>query len=434
MVCGPRRSARRIVARRAFHHIVTPDVATRTEELARVAYGRLLSILAARDNDIEFAEDCLSDAFAAALRTWPSAGLPDNPEAWLLTVARNRQRDVQRSSAHQREERYRDALHGAAQVVEQEYSADAIPDHRLALLFVCAHPAIDPAVRTPLMLQTVLGLDAERIASAFAIPPATMAQRLVRAKRRIRDTRIPFVIPERHEMAGRLPPVLEAIYGAYAIDFAVVGGIEPRESLVAESLYLARTLAALLPAEPEVLGLAALLSLSIARSEARAREDTFVSLAAQDTACWNAELIADGERYLHHAHGIGRVGRFQLEAAIQSGHCARAVSGVTDWHALCALYVELVAIAPTLGALVAHAAAVGHVEGARTGLSLLDRITNEAVLRFQPAWATRAHLLVAAGDVEAAATAYARAISLTTDPRARRYLETQRVLCADQTH
>jgi RNA polymerase sigma-70 factor (ECF subfamily) len=405
---------------------MTDDAAARAEELARAAYGRLLAILAARDGDIESAEDCLADAFAQALRVWPETGIPGNPEAWLLTVARNRQHDIRRSAAHRLSERLDDVARGGAVSFIEEIDPDAIPDRRLALLFVCAHPAIDPAVRTPLMLQVVLGYDADQIARAFAIPPATMAQRLVRAKRRIRDARIPFVVPDRGQMPERLGPVLEAIYGAYAIDFPLVAGTEPRESLAAESHYLAVTLAELLPGEPEALGLAALISLSLARRPARGTADEFVPLDEQDPSLWNTELVAQGERYLHRASALGHVGRFQIEAAIQSVHTARATSGVTDWRALLTLHGALLSIAPTLGARVAYAAAVGRVEGARRGVEALDAIEDDSVQRFQPAWATRAHLLAEAGRAEEAARAYERAISLTTDGGARRYLERRR--------
>ncbi|MGH7626974.1 MAG: RNA polymerase sigma factor [Gemmatimonadaceae bacterium] len=400
-------------------------VTARAEELARAAYGRLLAILAARDGDIEAAEDALADAFAQALESWPGAGVPRNPEAWLLTVARNRLRDVRRSAAHRLSDPLDDS-HDSALSVMDTLDPDAIPDRRLALLFVCAHPAIDPVVRTPLMLQTVLGFDAEQIARAFAIPPATMAQRLVRAKRRIRDARIPFVVPERDSLQERIAPVLEAIYGAYAIDFPLVAGPELRDSLATESHVLAMTVAELLPDEPEALGLAALISLSLARRDARGTAHIFVPLDEQDPTLWDATLIGLGERYLRAARALGRTGRFQIEAAIQSAHCARATSGVTDWRALLTLHAALIAIAPTLGARVAHAAAVGRVHGAEAGLAALDAIADKATQRFQPAWAARAHLLAQAGRTKDARQAYERAISLTTDVGARRYLELRR--------
>jgi RNA polymerase sigma-70 factor (ECF subfamily) len=398
------------------------------ERVARASFGRLLALLAAPTGDIPLAEDALSDAFLRALTSWPASGVPDNPEAWLLTVARNRQRDVFASAAHRTSTPLVDPDHAGlagpdpAAFDPAAFDPAVIPDKRLELLFVCAHPAIDPAVRTPLMLQTVLGFDAARVAEAFAIPASTMAQRLVRAKRRIRDARIPFAVPTRQDMPARLPAVLEAIYGAYAIDWMLLSGETVLESLAAEALYLATTLASLLDDEPEACGLAALIALSLARADARVVGGQQVPLDEQDTARWNAGLIAEGEAWLRRAHAGNRIGRFQLEAAIQSVHCARAASGVTDWAALRRLYEALVSIAPSLGSRVSLAAVVGRLDGAEAGLAALDRITDAAAARFQPAWATRAHLLAVAGLAEEARRAYDRAIALTTDAAVRRRL------------
>jgi RNA polymerase sigma-70 factor (ECF subfamily) len=293
----------------------------------------------------------------------------------------------------------------------------AIPDRRLELMLVCAHPAIAPNIRTPLMLQSVLGVEAAAIATAFAVEPATMAQRLVRAKKRIRDAGIPFVLPEREDLAERLPAVFEAVYGAYSIDWQLTPQGAPIESLSAEALHLALVLAELLPDEPEVLGLAALVCLSEARRPARRSADgAFIPLDEQDTDLWDAALIACGEGLLRRAHDHHRPGRFQYEAAIQSAHCARAVHGTVDLNALKKLHRALLRVAPSLGAAVASAAVDGEVDGHDVGLRGLAAIDDPAATRFQPFWTTLAHLLAEAGRGAEAAEAYRRAIELTVDP------------------
>jgi predicted RNA polymerase sigma factor len=290
-------------------------------------------------------------------------------------------------------------------------------------MLVCAHPAIAPNIRTPLMLQSVLGVDAAAIATAFAVEPSTMAQRLVRAKKRIRDAGIPFVLPERHDLAGRLPAVLEAVYGAYAIDWQLAPRGAPIESLSAEALHLALLLAELLPDEPEVLGLAALVCLSEARRPARRTSDGgFIPLDEQDATLWDEVLMARGEALLRRAHGHRRPDRFQYEAAIQSVHCTRATQGKVDVAVLRKLHRALLRVAPSLGAAVASAAVDGEIDGPAAGLRALDAINDPAVERFQPVWTTRAHLLAEAGRAPEAADAYRRAIELTADPGVADYL------------
>src|SRR5829696_2842165 len=392
----------------------------RVAQVARDSYGRLLAVLAAPTRDIAAAEDALADALERALARWPDDGIPANPEGWLLTVARNRLRDLWKSSGYRLAEPL-DEIEYASTPLEDDMSA--IPDRRLELMLVCAHPAIAPNIRTPLMLQSVLGVEAAAIATAFAVEPATMAQRLVRAKKRIRDSGIPFVLPQRDDLAERLPAVLEAVYGAYAIDWQLMPQGAPFESLSAEALHLALVLAELLPAEPEVLGLAALVCLSEARRPARRTADgDFIPLDEQDTGLWEGALIARGEALLRRAHGYRRPGRFQYEAAIQSTHCARASQGKVDLHALRKLYRALLRVAPSLGAAVASAALDGEIDGPDAGLRALNAIDDPAVERFQPAWATRAHLLRQAGRAAEAADAYRRAIELTADPRVAEYL------------
>lgn len=398
---------------------------TRAAQVARVSYGRLLSIVASRTGDIELAEDALGDALLEALQRWPEEGIPRNPEGWILTVARNRGRDVLKSARYQRRAPLTAAEGIAGDDLLPEVDPDAIPDERLALLFACAHPAIDPPARTPLMLQVVLGLDAQRIARAFNLRHATMAQRLVRAKRRIRDAGVPLAIPCQQEMPSRMEAVLEAIYGAYAADHWLSSAPNIRETLATEALELAAILADLLPDEPEALGLAALIALSLARAGERSRAEDFLPLSDQDPTEWDLGLIARGEAYLRRASTRQRFGRFQLEAAIQSAHCARRFSGSTDWASIARLYAALVQIAPTIGAQVGYAAALAHHEGPITGLTALDALPPERTKLFQPAWATRAHLLMLLGRLPEASAAYDRAIALSTEPPIRRYLQAQ---------
>lgn len=312
--------------------------------------GRLVAQLAQRTRDLALAEDALADAFERALRTWPTHGVPASPEAWLLTVARRRQIDILRSSAQRTAAPFDEGAHGS---IDSDQPLTADPT--LGVLFACAHPAIAATVRTPLLLAVVFGFEVEPIARAFHVPTSTMAQRLVRAKRRIRDAGIPIAVPPPSDRAPRVPAVLEAIYGAFAIDW-LEAHPDNSDTPADQARWLAVLLAAELGDDPEAWGLAALITLASARAGGRVGSP-WPPLLDQDTTLWSRELIAEGEALLRRASALGRpLGRFQLEAAIQSVHCDRARSGVLDEATLLALYRGLVAIAPTEGAVRALAA------------------------------------------------------------------------------
>jgi RNA polymerase sigma-70 factor (ECF subfamily) len=399
------------------------DARQAVEAAARESYGRLISYLSARCGDVALAEDALGDAFLTALRTWPERGVPERPEAWLLTAARNRLIDHTRRAQVRTE--HAAALELAARDAEQAATfEDEFPDDRLKMLFLCADPAVDASVRTPLMLQTVLGLDAARIASAFLVSPAAMSQRLVRAKARIRDQHIPFEVPAPRELATRLDAVTQAIYAAYARGWEDQTGADAEASgLSDEAIWLARVLVRLIPSEPEARGLLALMLHCEARREARRSEDgRYVPITEQDVHQWNMSMVEEAERHLYAAAKQNKPGRFQLEAAIQSVHADRARTGRTEWGAIAQLYEGLVSLAPTAGALVGRAAAMSEVNGPAAGLALLEELQDEAVRIHQPFWAVRAHLLARLSRAEEARAAYDRAIGLAEDEAVRRFL------------
>jgi RNA polymerase sigma-70 factor (ECF subfamily) len=377
----------------------------------------LLAWVAARGRDIAAAEDALADAFAQALAAWPERGVPESPEAWLLTAAR---RNLGKRARHTA---VRAAAEPALAWLEDERGsgdAGAVLDKRLELLFVCAHPAIDPAAHTPLMLQTVLGLDAARIASAFLVSPGAMGRRLTRAKTKIRDAGIGFAVPSPEDLRPRLDAVREAIYAAYTTGWDDATGANPRRAeLAGEALFLGRLLDACAPGEPETLGLLALMLYAEARREARRdASGAFVALDDQDIARWDRAAIAEAEDLLARASSLGRPGRFQTEAAIKSFHVARRFGAPVDWTALDALYEALAHFAPTMGAEVGRAAAKLNSGDAGAALARLDALP-ETRADYQPYWAERAAALEALGRAEEAGKAFARAAGLTDDPAVR---------------
>ena len=400
-----------------------PEASHRTiERVARESYGRLVAYLSSHTRDVASAEDAFGNALVAALASWPRDGVPQNPEAWLLTAARHSLIDVIR---HQRVVLASEpTLHLLKESSTEAGLSTEFPDERLKLLFVCAHPAIDPAMHTPLMLQAVLGLDAARIAQAFLIAPKTMGQRLFRAKTKIRSAGIPFEIPQERDLPERLGAVLEAIYAAFGIGWDDMFGIDPRgRDLAEEAIWLARVLLQLMPGEAEVQGLLALMLHCEARRAARRRSDgRYIPLSEQDPKQWSLPLIEEAERHLSDAFKQGRSGRFQLEAAIQSVHAERARSGRTDWAAIALFYEQLIRIAPALGTRAGYAAAVAEANGPEAGLAVLEAIDADARSQYQPYWAVRAHLLQRLGKQREAAEAYDRAIGLAEDPAVRKFL------------
>jgi RNA polymerase sigma-70 factor (ECF subfamily) len=401
-----------------------PDEAGRAaERVARESYGRLVAFLAARTRDVAGAEDALSEAFAAALRTWPADGVPDNPDAWLLTAARRRQTDAVRRSRTRRGGEEHVRLLSATRSKATEDEPDAIPDRRLALMFACAHPAIERGARTPLILQTILGLSAREIAAAFLIPPATMGQRLVRAKIRIRDAGIPFRVPEPEELPERLAAVLDAIYAAHTRGWSEVGD-DAIPELTDEAIWLGRLVVSLLPEEPEAKGLLALMFYTAARRVAR--RDTagaHVPLERQDTRLWDDSLIALAENLLHQASTAGPSGRYQIEAAIQSAHVARRLTGISNWPAVVALYDHLLALTGSPVVVLNRAVARAEVDGPHAALADLAPLeADRRMLSYQPYWAAKAHLLSRAGDTALATEALTFAIGLSTDEAVKRYL------------
>jgi len=402
------------------------DARAAAEAAVRRSYGKLVAFLAARTRDVAAAEDALSEAFASALSDWPRNGCPRNPEAWLLTAARRKMIDAAR--------RRKSGEQAAAELELLAEGLDAaeegeMPDRRLALLFACAHPSLDPGVRAPLMLQAVMGLDAARIASAFLVSPAAMGKRLVRAKEKIREAGIPFRIPEREELPTRLDAVLEAVYAAFAEGWSDPGGTDAvRRDLTEEAIFLARLAADLRPSEPEALGLLALMLHAHARRRARRdRDGEYVPLAAQDPSLWDADMIAEAEALLAGAGRMGVIGRYQLEAALQSAHVHRRRTGRANWAEVVRLYDALRALTGSPVVALNRALALAETEGAAAALAAVESIATDARLAdYQPYWAARAELLARTGACAEACRAYEIAAGLERDPAVRRFLERRR--------
>jgi len=392
------------------------DARAIADEVARGSYGRLLAWLSSRTGDVAAAEDALADAFSAALEHWPRDGVPMSPEAWIITAARRKLIDQARRSATRANAS--PTLLLAAEEAEAKAGEDQhFPDERLKLLFICAHPAIDVNIRTPLMLQTVLGIDAARIASAFLTSPNAMSARLVRAKRKIKSAGIPFVAPAVEQLPDRISAVLEAIYAAFGAGWDAHGG-----DLTREAIYLAKLLTELTPNEAEAWGVLSLMCHAEARRDARRVKGEYIPLDQQNVELWDRNLIAIAENALARAWELNRIGRFQLEAAIQSAHAASRLSGRDVKDEIITLYKSLLHLAPSVGAEIGYAAALANVGKAQNALVILDAIAPPMVERHQPYWAVRARVLKLCGKNDDASVAFDRAIGLADDSAVRAYL------------
>jgi RNA polymerase sigma-70 factor (ECF subfamily) len=405
---------------------LSAQAARAAERVARESYGRLVAILAAQDRDIAAAEDALSDALAAALRVWPTQGVPSNPEGWLVTAARNTRRNAARGSAVR--------LRAEPEILRRIEEAEDRPvpsplsDERLRLMFVCAHPAIDPAARTALILQTVLGIDAAHIARAFLVSPATMSQRLVRAKARIRDAGLSFSLPGPEDLAPRLGAVLEAIYAAFGAGWDGLDTADDRAALTGEAIWLARLIVGLQPDEPEPMGLLALMLYCAARRPARrASNGRFVPLDRQDARLWDRTMVIEAECLLTRASQVGRFGRFQCEAAIQSVHIQRPITGRLNLGALRTLYDLLVEQTGGLGARIGRAVVLAEAGNPDAAMEALDALPRDRMYSHQPWWVARARVARLAGNIGLEKDCLQCAIDLTEDEAVRAFLVDQQI-------
>jgi RNA polymerase sigma-70 factor, ECF subfamily len=404
---------------------LSPDVQhahRAAERAARESYGRLLAFVARRCGDLVAAEEALAAAFAAAIETWPRNGVPAVPESWLLTVARRKIVDAARRDQVRARP---DVLAALAPSEEPVVVRPLTVDERLPMMFACAHPAIDEAVRPALILQTVLGLEVKAMASAFLLSADTLTKRLTRAKRKIRLAGIRLEAPAPAELPERLRALLEAIYAAYFLgkEAALAEG-DSHDELRGEAFYLAGLVAEALPQDPEALGFFALLHFVEARRHAQVdAAGAFVPLLDQHPGAWDHDLMRRGYQLLGRASAHQSSGPFQLEAAIQAAHCYRAHTGAVPWDDIVALYQALVASYPTIGAEVGLAVAVAHADADPSGgLARLRALGSERVEGYQPWWVAAAHLHALAAQPDEARRCLGRALELTSHPRLRAFL------------
>ena len=401
---------------------VGDDPARVVEQVFREEYGRVVAALVRRFGDIELAEDVAQEAFVEAMRRWPGSGPPPNPGAWLTTTARNRAID------RLRRESTRDARHAqAAMLIDDDGDVDpmslsSVPDERLRLIFTCCHPALGRDAQVALTLRLLGGLTTAEIARAFLVDEAAMAKRLTRSKAKIKAAHIPYRVPPDHELPSRLAGVLATLYLVFNEGYlpsspdAVV-----RTDLSAEAIRLTRVLARLMPDEPEVLGLLALMLLTEARRPARFAEGVLVTLPDQDRSRWDASLVAEGHRLVRACLRRGRPGPYQIQAAVNAVHTDAASAENTDWRQIAALYDQLFALTPTPVVALNRAVAVAERDGAAAGLAALEAV--DGLASYHAYQAARADLLRRLGREAEAADAYRIAVELSANPAERAYLE-----------